>query len=150
MSIQEKKTSKGNSFAIVKFSDSSGVFELFIFSELLDQHRNNLIEGQSFLLTVIKDKKNQENRFKRISLRKIVNVNDLVNKNYKEVYIEIDKSENIKKLSETINEKCSSKIQIFIKETNKQYLFELKDKRKFNFETLKNLNKEQYIKKIRV
>ena len=59
MSIQEKKTSKGNSFAIVKFSDSSGVFELFIFSELLDQHRNNLIEGQSFLLTVIKDKKNQ-------------------------------------------------------------------------------------------
>ena len=150
MSIQEKKTSKGNSFAIVKFSDSSGVFELFIFSELLDQHRNNLIEGQSFLLTVIKDKKNQENRFKRISLRKIVNVNDLVNKNYKEVYIEIDKSENIKKLSETINEKGSSKIQIFINETNKQYLFELKDKRKFNFETLKNLNKEQYIKKIRV
>ena len=32
----------------------------------------------------------------------------------------------------------------------KNYLFELKDKRKFDYETLKNLNKERYIKKIRV
>ena len=33
---------------------------------------------------------------------------------------------------------------------NKNYLFELKDRRKFNYETFKMLNKEQYIKKIRV
>ena len=32
MSIKEKKTSKGNSFAIVKFSDLSKVFELFLLS----------------------------------------------------------------------------------------------------------------------
>ena len=31
MSIKEKKTSKGNSFAILKFSDLSKVFELFLF-----------------------------------------------------------------------------------------------------------------------
>jgi hypothetical protein len=33
---------------------------------------------------------------------------------------------------------------------DKNYLFELKDKRKFDYETLKDLNKEQFIKKIRV
>ena len=150
MSIQEKKTSQGNSFAIVKFTDLGSVFELFIFSELLEVHRNNLTEGQSFLLTVVKDKKNLENRFKRITVRKIVNIKDLIKKNYNEVYIEIDKSDNLKKLSETINEKGNSKIQIFINDTDKKYLFELKDKRKFNYEILKSLNKEQYIKKIRV
>ena len=33
---------------------------------------------------------------------------------------------------------------------DKSYLFELKDKRKFDYETLKYLNKEPYIKKISV
>ncbi|HJO77538.1 MAG TPA: DNA polymerase III subunit alpha, partial [Pelagibacteraceae bacterium] len=35
MKIQEKKTRDGNLFAIVKFSDLGGVFELFFFSEIL-------------------------------------------------------------------------------------------------------------------
>ena len=150
MSIQEKKTLKGNSFAIIKFADLGGVFELFIFSELLEQHRNDLIEGQSFLLTVVRDKKNLENRFKRISVRKLVNFKDLIQKTYNEVYIEIDKSDNLQKLSDTINEKGTSKIQISINETNKKYLFELKNRRKFNYETLKTLNREHYITKIKV
>jgi DNA polymerase-3 subunit alpha len=72
MTLKEKKTSKGNSFAIVKFSDLSKVYELFLFSEILELNRENLIEGKSFLLTVIKDKENQENRFRRINVRKIV------------------------------------------------------------------------------
>ena len=33
LKVQEKKTQKGNSYAIVKFSDLSNVFELFIFSD---------------------------------------------------------------------------------------------------------------------
>ena len=39
MSIKEKKTTKGTSFAIIKFSDLSKVFELFIFSEMLENCR---------------------------------------------------------------------------------------------------------------
>ena len=42
----------------------------------------------------------------------------------------------------------SSKIKILIKKKDKDYLFELKDKRKFDYETLKYLNKEHYITKI--
>ena len=72
MSIKEKKTIKGNSFAIIKFSDLSKVYELFIFSELLETNRQNLVVGKSFLITIIRDKENQENRFRRISVRKIV------------------------------------------------------------------------------
>ena len=33
--VQEKKTQKGNSYAIIKFSDLSNVFELFIFSDFV-------------------------------------------------------------------------------------------------------------------
>ena len=46
--------------------------------------------------------------------------------------------------------KGNAKIKISIKEENKNYLFELKEKRKFDYETFKYLNKEHYIKKIRV
>ena len=150
MSFQEKKTSKGNSFGIVKFSDLTSVFELFIFSEILEKNRSNLIEGRSFLVTVVKDKKNMDNRYRRISVRKIVSFQDLTQKNYNEIYIEIDKSDDLKRLSNSIKEKGNSKIKISIAEKNKKYLFELKDKRKFDYETLKNLNQEPYIKKINV
>jgi len=150
MSVKEKKTIKGTSFAIIKFSDLSKVFELFLFSEILEENRKHLIEGQSFLLTVIKDKENQENRFRRISVRKIVSLREVVKQGYSDVYIEINEPNNLKKLYEAIKEKGNSKIKISIKDKNKNYLFELKNKRKFDHETLKYLNKEHYIKKIRV
>ena len=47
-------------------------------------------------------------------------------------------------------EKGNSKIKISINKEKKNYLFELSDKRKFDYETLKLLNKEHYIKKISV
>ena len=150
MSIKEKKTAKGNTFAIIKFSDLSKVFEIFIFSEMLEKNRKNLVEGKSFVLNVIKDKENKDNRFRRISVRNILSLEEITKKNYDDVHIDIDKAENLEKLYETIKEKGNSKIKISIYQQNKNYLFELKDKRKFDYETLKYLNKEQYIKKIRV
>ena len=59
-------------------------------------------------------------------------------------------TENLDKLYETIKDKGNSKIKISIKDINKNYLFELREKRKFDYETLKNLNKERFIKKITV
>ena len=66
------------------------------------------------------------------------------------MHIEIDNAENLQKLYESIKEKGSSLIKISIEDKDKNYLFELKEKRKFDYETLKHLNKEHYIKKISV
>jgi hypothetical protein len=66
------------------------------------------------------------------------------------VHIEIDTSDSLKKLYKSIKEKGNSTIKISIAEQDKNYLFELKDKRKFDCETLKYLNREPYIKKISV
>ena len=150
MSIKEKKTTRGTPFAIIKFSDLSKVFELFLFSEILEMNRKILVEGKSFILTVLKDKKNQDNRFRRINVRKIINLEDITKINYSNVYIEIDRPDNLKKLYESIKEKGNSKIKISIAEGDKNYLFELKNKRRFDYKTLKYLNQEPYIKKISV
>ena len=70
--------------------------------------------------------------------------------NYTSVEIEMHDEDDLSKLYEVIKEKGDSKIKIAIRKENKNYLFELKDKRKFDYQTLKYLNKERYIKKIRV
>ena len=70
--------------------------------------------------------------------------------NYVNVEIEMHHEDDLSKLYETIKEKGDSKIKISIRKENKNYLFELKDKRKFDYQTLRDLNKERYIKKIRV
>ena len=150
MVLKEKKTAKGSPFAIVKFSDLSKAYELFLFSEVLELNREYLIEGKSFLLTVIKDKENQENRFRRINVRKIVSLNKITGQNYSNVEIQMNSSEHLEKLYEIIKHKGDSKIKISIQKEDKNYLFELKDKRKFDYETLKHLNKEHYIKKINI
>jgi len=148
MSVKEKKTSKGNSFAIVKFSDLSKAYELFLFSEILERNRSNLVEGKSFLLTVIKDKQNQDNRFRRINVRKIVSLDEALKIDYSNVEIQVSNMDNLDRLYEAIKDKGNSKIKISFENKNKTYLFELKEKRKFDNETLKYLNKEHYIKKI--
>ena len=51
LKVQEKKTQKGNSYAIVKFSDLSSVFELFIFSDIFEMNRDLLVEGKSLIIT---------------------------------------------------------------------------------------------------
>ena len=45
MSLQEKKSSKGTPYAIIKFSDKNCEFELFLFAELLVSHRELLKES---------------------------------------------------------------------------------------------------------
>ena len=69
MTIQEKKSSKGTPFAIAKFSDNFGEYELFIFSEILVKNREILKEGESFVMTLFKDVSNDQ---KRVNVRKIV------------------------------------------------------------------------------
>ena len=101
-------------------------------------------------MTVIKDKENQENRFRRINVRKVTSLDKITKLNYTNVEIEMHDIDDLSKLYEVIKEKGDSKIKIFIREEEKNYLFELKDKRKFDYQTLKYLNKEHYIKKISV
>ena len=55
LKIQEKKTQKGTSYAIIKFSDLGGVFELFVFSDIFELNRDNIKEGKSVIVTLYKN-----------------------------------------------------------------------------------------------
>jgi DNA polymerase-3 subunit alpha len=148
MKIQEKKTQKGNPFEIIKFSDLGGVFELFVFSEILEQNRGILKEGKSLLITVIKNISNQDNRFKRISVRKLLNLGEISKQSIPKITLEIEKLENLKKLEDLISEKGNTNVKIVVKNNSKNLIFELSKKRKINPKILKSLKNELYLKRI--
>jgi len=150
MQIQEKKTRDGNPFAIVKFSDLGGVFELFLFSEILKQSRNILKEGKSFLITVLKDLSNQNNRFKKTSVRKLVSLNEIFKQSIPNITFEIERLENLKDFSNLISKKGNSNVKIVVKNNSKNLIFELSEKREINAEILKSLKNKPYLKGINI
>ena len=148
MSIQEKKSSKGIPFAIVKFSDNSSEFELFLFSDLLIKNRDKLIESSSFILTLQKDKMVNENVNQRINIRKILDLGEMVNRPYKKVSIELTKDYDLNELRETLKEEGKTEINLIVKENNKSLEFKLQKPRKFDLSIFNNVKSKQYVKKI--
>ena len=148
MSIQEKKSAKGMSFAIIKFSDNNSEFEIFLFSDLLTANREKLKESNSFVLTLQKEKNKTENSQKRINIRKIIDLSDLVNKTYEKVSIELNDKKMLKDLNELLKSTGETKINVILKENNKNYFFELEKSRKFNFSLYSLVKNKEYVKKI--
>ena len=148
MSIQEKKSAKGNSYAIVKFSDNKSEFEIFLFSDLFSSNRDKLKESNSFILTLNKSKNASENNFTRINIRKIVDLSDLVNKTYESVSIELSDKEKLKELNELLKNNGETKINVILTDSNKNYSFELEKTRKFDFDLFSQIKNKEYVKKI--
>ena len=148
MSIQEKKSSKGTPFAIIKFSDTQGEFELFLFSENLVNNREKLKESESFVLTLQKDKANDSGTQIRVNVRKILDLSDTVKKTYTKVEIELKPNYNIDDLKNTLKEEGETHIHLIVNDNNKKIAFELKKTRKFDLNTFNHIKNKQYVKKI--
>ena len=148
MSIQEKKSAKGNSYAIVKFSDNTSEFEIFLFSDVFTSNREKLKESSSFILTLYKEKNTSENNLRRINIRKIADLSELVNKTYESVSIELNNKEKLKELNELLKSNGETKIKVILKDKNKNYSFELEKTRKFDFDLFSLIKNKEYVKKI--
>ena len=148
MSIQEKKSAKGNPFAIIKFTDLKTEFELFLFSDLLISNRDNLKTANSFILTVQKESSQDINISRRINVKNIVPLDNYVKKTYESVTIEINGNSRINELQDLLKEDGHTNIKIKIRRDFKAYHFILKKPRKFNFDTFNNLKNKDFVKKI--
>lgn len=129
LKISERKTAKGNSYAVIKFTDLTSVFELFLFSDILELNREVLVEGNSLIITLIKTISNDENKLKRINVQKIASLPDLFNKPISEIIFNIKSIKDIDKISNLINEDGTTKVKININDKDKNVSFELKNKR---------------------
>tara|TARA_B100000902_G_C26666557_1_gene601004 strand:- start:64 stop:576 length:513 start_codon:yes stop_codon:yes gene_type:complete len=143
LKVQERKTAKGNAYAVLKLSDLVSVFELFIFSDILELNREILTEGNSLILTLIKSISNDENRFKRINVQKIASLKDILNKPINEVTLNLKSLKELDEVSNFLIKKGDTTVKIQLSDENHNYKFQLENKRIIDRKTINLLrNKE--------
>ena len=148
LKLQERKTAKGNSYAILKLTDLSSVFELFIFSDLLEMNRDILKEGNSIILTLVKNTSNDENRFKRINVKKIASLKDLFNSPINEVFFEAKSVDQIEQISKLLLDDGKTRVNINLIKDDQILRFRLKKSRKLDRKSLNLLRKKEIFSSI--
>ena len=142
LKISERKTAKGNSYAVIKFTDLTSVFELFIFSDILEINREILIEGNSLIITLIKTISNDENRLKRTNVQKIASLKDLFNKPVSEIAFNIKTVDDIEKISKLLNEEGTTEVKINLETNDNNISFKLKNRRLIDRKAINLLRKD--------
>ncbi len=143
LKVQERKTAKGNSYAVLKLTDLSSVFELFIFSEVLESNREILKEGSSLILTLFKNVSNEDNRLTRINVQKIASLKDLFNNPINEVSFELKSKAQIEKVSKILEHEGKTVVNINLVTENNNLKFRLKNPRKLDRKSLNLLRNQQ-------
>jgi len=143
LKIHERKTAKGNSYAVLKLTDLTSVFELFIFSDVLEANRQNLKEGSSLILTLVKSISNDDNKFKRINVQKIASLKDLVNKPINEVLFNLKSLKELDEITNFLSRNGDTLIKIKISDQNYDFDIQLDQKRNIDRKAINLLrNKE--------
>ncbi len=143
LKIQERKTAKGTSYAVLKLTDLTSVFELFIFSDILELNRESLKEGNSFILSLVKSISDIDNRFKRINIKKISPLKELLNKPIEEVTFNIKSMKELDEISKFLDKSGDTLVRIILNNDGNNYDFRLENKRNIDRKTLNLLrNKE--------
>ena len=150
MSIQEKKSSKGTPFAIVKFSDNTGEFELFLFAEILINNRDKILESESFVLTLYKDRLTGDQSQRRVNIKKILSITDLISKPYPKITIELNDNFNLNELKKILKNSGSTEVSLIINNQNKKIHYNLQNPRKLDYNLIKMIKNKEYVKKISV
>ncbi len=140
LKVQEKKTQKGNSYAIVKFSDLSNVFELFIFSDIFELNREVLIEGNSLMITLMKNYSDEERTQKRINVKKIIKLKEVIDKPISNITFKVNNIEDFNKINKLSTLEAETNVQIMLEKQSETYTFRLKKKRKVNNNQLNSLD----------
>ncbi len=148
MSIQEKKSTKGAPYAIIKFSDKKGEFELFLFSETLIKNRDLLKEAESFILTLQKEKLTNDKNKKRVNIKKISPISNVLKEPYSKVTIELKENFKINDIKEILSKEGNTEVNLIINKKNQKAYYSLKNNRKFDFNHLKHLKTKEYVVKI--
>ena len=132
LKLTERKTAKGNSYAVIKFTDLSSVFELFIFSDILELNREALVEGSSLIITLSKSISKDENRFKRINVLKIASLKNLFNKPVSSITFNLKSTKDIDQISNFLQKEGSTEVKINIINKENKINFKLKNKRQID------------------
>ena len=142
LKIQERKTNKGNSYAVIKFSDLNSFFELFLFSDILENNRHILKEGNSVLLKLNKSINNETNQ-KRINIKNIISMSEILKRPINSISFILNNYSELKKITKYLEREGKTKVSIKYKLEDRIVTFDLKNKRDISQKSINLLKKDK-------
>jgi hypothetical protein len=106
--------------------------------------------SESFVLTLQKDKSIADISKRRINLRKILSLDDIISKPYTKVTIELKDNYNLDEIKKMLTKLGQTEISLIINKKNQKIHYNLQNARKFDFNQLKVMKNKDYVKKITV
>ena len=82
---------------------------------------------------------------RRINVKKMISLNEIVNKPIKKITFKFSDIKNIKKLRQMSKENGETEVNIILDKKDEILTFQLKDKRKVNTQLIKTLNLQENI-----
>ena len=127
----------------MKLTDLSSVFELFIFSDVLELNREILKEGNSLILNLVKNITDDENRFKRINVQKISSLKELFNSPINEISFDINSEDQVQVISKMLENNGKTLVNINLVTDDNILKFKLKNQKNLDRKSLNLLKKQQ-------
>jgi len=110
---------------------------------LLELNREILKEGNSLILTLVKNVSNDENRFKRINVQKIASLKDLFNSPINEISFNVKSIEQIQEISKFLNQDGKTQVKFNLSTEDQILIFQFKKPMNLDRKSLNLLRKQQ-------
>ena len=101
---------------------------LFVFSEVFELNRENIKDGKSVIITLFKTFSESDKKT-RINVKKILPLDDILNKPINNLKIKISNDKDLDILSKILASQGNAEITFEILKNKKKYTFKLKNKR---------------------
>ena len=95
------------------------------------------------MLTIYKNIQDKENRFKKINVRKITSLEEVVNKPIKEITLEIKNLNQIDYLKNFLKDEGITKVRLNFRDKKNNYFFELNKNRKITRQNINDLKNRE-------
>ena len=112
---------------------------------MLTKNREILKEGESFVMTLFKDVNGDQ---KRVNVKKIISLDNLISNSYKKVSIEIDEKLDLQELKQLLDKRGETEVQLIIRQKDTKFTVKLENPRKFDLKLLNEVKNRDYVKKV--
>lgn len=138
--VRERISQKGNKFAFVSASDKAGSYEVLCFSDVLSVNKEKLKSGQPLLLTLLVDKKPDEEQI-RMNIQAVDYLSEIMAKTVSTLLIYVDTIEAVQALKRVLDrdEKGRSKIFLITQVQGYEIELELPDRYALSPQTIDEL-----------
>ena len=127
------------------------MFNSFLYLEvvqtIIETNRDLLKEGNSLMITLLKNFIDENKIQKKINVKKIISLKEILNKTIDEIKFKFNNLEELNKIKSLQKENGKTKVTFEVNEKNQIFTFELNKLRKLDYKELNSLKiKENIIK----